>query len=151
MDDSLLVCMLHTTANVDEQLQSLPSIEMVFVAVLRNGYALYEFHNEIRATRGTRPCIEHLGNVGMVHHRQRLPLRVKSCNDIFVVHVGPDKLQGNAAFDGLRLFGHIDNAHAAFTDLLKQFVRADLSPWIVDERGHINRRAKAGWRCIQMA
>ena len=41
------------------------------------------------------------------------------------VHARLDDLQGHLAADGLRLLGHVDDAHAALADLLQQLVGAD--------------------------
>ena len=41
------------------------------------------------------------------------------------VHARLDDLQRHLAADGLRLLGHVDDAHAPFADLLQQLVGAD--------------------------
>ena len=41
------------------------------------------------------------------------------------IHARLDDLQSHLAAHGLGLLGHVDNAHAAFADLLQQLVRAD--------------------------
>ena len=41
------------------------------------------------------------------------------------VHAGLDDLERDLAADRLLLLGHVDDAHAAFADLLQQLVRAD--------------------------
>ena len=41
------------------------------------------------------------------------------------VHARLDDLQGDRALDRLGLLGHVDDAHAAFADLLQQLVGAD--------------------------
>ena len=71
------------------------------------------------------PGIEHPGDVGMVHHRQRLPLGLEAGDHLPRVHARLDDLQRHLAADGLRLLGHVDQAHAAFADLLQQLVGAD--------------------------
>ena len=58
----------------------------------------------------------------MVHHRQRLPLRLEPGDDLLGVHAQLDHLEGHFAADRLLLFGHIDHAAAAFADLLQQLV-----------------------------
>ena len=64
----------------------------------------------------------------MIHHRQRLPLGFETRDDAFRVHAQLDDLERDAAADGLLLFGHANDAAAAFADLLEQFVAADPSP-----------------------
>ena len=41
------------------------------------------------------------------------------------VHAGLDDLERDLAAHGLVLLGHVDDAHAAFADLLQQLVRPD--------------------------
>ena len=61
----------------------------------------------------------------MVHHRQRLPLGLEAGDDLLGVHAELDDLERDAAAHRFLLFGHIDDAAAAFADLLEQFVAAD--------------------------
>ena len=72
-----------------------------------------------------RPGVEHLGDVGVVHHRQGLPLGLEPGDDLLGVHARLDDLQRHPAADRVRLLGHEDDAHAAFADLLQQLVGAD--------------------------
>ena len=61
----------------------------------------------------------------MVHHGQRLSLRLEAGDDRLRVHAQLDDLQRNLAAHGLLLLSHINHAHAAFADLLHEFVTAD--------------------------
>ncbi len=90
------------------------------------GDAVDQFHHEVGAPAFGGARVEHLGNVGMVHHRQRLPLGFEAGDHLPRVHARLDDLQRDAAFDRLLLLGHVDDAHAAFADLLQQLVGADL-------------------------
>ncbi len=58
--------------------------------------------------------------------RQRLALGLESRDDALGVHAQLDNFERHAAADGFLLLGHIDHATAAFADLLKQFVTANL-------------------------
>ena len=49
----------------------------------------------------------------------------------FGVHARLDDLQRHLAADGLDLLGHVDDAHAAFADLLQQLVGADDRPGVL--------------------
>ena len=69
--------------------------------------------------------VEDLGDVGVVHQRQGLALGLEAGDDLLGVHAGLDDLQGHLAADGLRLLGHVDDAHAPLADLLQQLVGAD--------------------------
>ena len=71
------------------------------------------------------PASSTLGDVRMIHHRQRLPLGLKSGDHLPGVHAELDDLERHPAPDRLRLLGHVHDAHAAFADLLQQLVGAD--------------------------
>jgi hypothetical protein len=61
----------------------------------------------------------------MIHQRERLPFSLKSGHDTFGVHSRLDDFQGDSAPNRLLLFGHINHATPAFTNLLQQFVSAN--------------------------
>ena len=125
MNDSLLVGMLHGLADVDEQLQPLARTESRFVAEFGDRHAADQLHDEVRAARVRRSRIKHLGDVRMIHHRQRLPLGLEAGDHLLAVHARLDDLQRDTAADRLGLLGHIDEAHAPFADLLQELVGAD--------------------------
>ncbi len=89
------------------------------------------------------PGVEDLGDVGMIHHRQRLPLGLEAGDHLPRVHPRLDDLQRHPALDRLGLLGHVDDAHAPFANLLEQLVRADriarlfshFGDWLVDGGG----------------
>ena len=89
------------------------------------GHALDQLHDEVGPARVACAAVEHLGDVGMVHDRQRLPLGLEAGDHLPRVHARLEDLQGHLAADRLRLLGHEDDAEAAFADLLQQLVRAD--------------------------
>ncbi len=71
------------------------------------------------------PRVEHLGDVGMIHQRQRLPLGLEPGHDLLGVHAQLDDLERHPAADRLLLLGHIDHPAAAFADLLEELVAAN--------------------------
>ena len=60
----------------------------------------------------------------MVHQGQGLPLGLEAGDDLLGVHARLDDLQRDLAADRLLLLGHIDDAKAAFADLLAELVAA---------------------------
>ena len=70
--------------------------------------------------------IEHLRDVRVVHHRQRLSLGFEPGDDLPRVHAQLDDLERDAAANWFFLLGHIDHAAAPFADLLEKFVMADV-------------------------
>ena len=71
MDDPLLVSVLHRLADRDEQLEPFAERQPAFVAEPGDGDALDQLHDKVGATRVGRAGVEDLGDVGMVHERQR--------------------------------------------------------------------------------
>jgi hypothetical protein len=61
----------------------------------------------------------------MIHQGQGLALGFKASDNAFGVHAQLDDLEGHAAANGFLLFGHIDDAAAAFANLLEKLVTAD--------------------------
>ena len=51
----------------------------------------------------------------------------------------------HAPLDRLVLLGHVDDAHAAFADLLQQLVGADLRAGLLRD-GVVESHAESGWR-----
>ena len=89
-----------------------------------------------------RAGVEDLGDVRVIHQRERLPLGVESRQHLLRVHARLDDLDGDAALDRFRLLGHPDVAHAPFADLFEQLVRADdiagpLDRWLIDGRAEL--------------
>ena len=98
---------------------------MVLVAVLGDGHALDQFHDEEGPSGGCGAPIEDLSNVGMIHDGQGLPLRLKPGHDLARIHTGLQHFQGHFAANGLSLLGHENDAEASFADLLKKLIRTD--------------------------
>ena len=98
---------------------------MVLVAVRRDRHALDQVHNEVRPAGVGRAGVEDLGDVGVVHQRQRLTLRLEASQDLSAVHPRLDQLDRDQPLDRLGLLGHPDRTHAALAHLLDQLVRAD--------------------------
>ena len=61
----------------------------------------------------------------MIHHGQGLALCLEPRDHLLAVHAGFDDLERNFAAYRMLLLGHVDDAHAAFTNLLEQLVRSD--------------------------
>jgi len=125
VDDPLLVGVLHRLADLAEQLQAVAELQARLVAELGDRHALDQLHHEVRPAARGRPAVEHLGDVGMVHQRQRLALRLEARDHLLGVHAQLDDLERHLAPDRLELLGHPDRAHAALADLLQELEVAD--------------------------
>ena len=125
MNDALLMRVLDRLADRHEQLQPLARRQVVVVAVLGDRHAVDQFHHEVRPAGFRGAGVEDPGDVGMVHHRQRLPFGLEAGDHLPAVHARLDDLERDLAPDRLGLLGHEDRAHAAFAELTNQLVRTD--------------------------
>jgi hypothetical protein len=81
---------------------------------------------------------------GMIHHRRRLPLRPKPCDDLLGVHPQLDHLQSDASVNRLGLLRGIDHAATALAHPLQQPVTSErLADGLVQGLGEIN--LACGW------
>ena len=100
MDDPLLMGMLDRLANGDEQLQPLPRREVVLVAVLGDRHASDQVHDEVRPAGRWSSGVQHVGDVGVVHQRQGLPLGLEAGDDLPGVHPRLDELDRHLPLTG---------------------------------------------------
>ena len=99
------------------------------VAKLCDRHALDVFHHEEGGPLLRDPAIQHLGDVGMIHDGQRLPLSLETQQHLTAVHTLLNELDRHAPPNGLQLLGNPDRSHSAFANLLEQpvAVRDDLA------------------------
>jgi serine/threonine protein kinase len=107
------------------EFQPWPWRQVILVAKLGDWHALDELHHEVGAARGRGAAVEDLGNIGMVHDRQGLPLRLETGDDLARVHARLEQLERDLAAHRLYLLGHEDHAKAALADLFQQLVGSD--------------------------
>ncbi len=135
VNDSLLVRVLDGVAKVGEQLQALAGGELVLIAKLGDGHALDQLHHEVGAAGVGGARVKNLGDVGVIHERQRLPLGLEARQHLTAVHPRLEELQCHLAAHRLLLLGHEDHAKPALADLLQQAVTPDHHPWAFVQRG----------------
>src|SRR6266700_4010926 len=78
MNDALLMRMLYPSAYRNKKLQPLPHRKLLALGVIGKLLSIDQFHHEKRPTRFCRSGVQHPGDVGMVHHGQRLPLGLEA-------------------------------------------------------------------------
>src|SRR5262245_61468456 len=81
VDDPLLVSVLDGAANGYEQFHALLDSQLLLVAELSQRIAADEFHYEEWPAESRRSPIVDLGDIRMLHERERLPLLGKADND----------------------------------------------------------------------
>src|SRR5438094_9772572 len=95
------------------------------VAIAGDRKAFDQFHDKEWSAGLSYPAVEHLGDVGVVHHRQGLALGFKARDDLPGIHARLDDLEGDAPTHRLALLGQIDHSTATLPNLLQQLVAAD--------------------------
>ena len=103
-------------------------VELLLVAELRDRNALHQFHDEERPAHVRRARIEDLGDVRMIHHRQRLPLLLEARDDLARVHAQLDDLQRHPPRHRLHLLRHPDRAEAALANSFEEPVSPNHRP-----------------------
>ena len=121
----LLVGVLDGIADEREELETLRHAQPAAVAIVGEGFAGNVLHHEEGSPRAGGTGVEHLRDVGMVHHGEGLTLRLEAGDDVPRVHSELDHLQGHTPAHGLRLLGQIDGSHPTLTDLLEELVGPD--------------------------
>ena len=125
MDDRLLMSMLHSLTDLGEKCQPFFDRQAMLIAVRRDGEAGHVLHDEKRAPFRRGPCVENFGDVGMLHERQGLTLRLESRHDSAGVHAHLNQLECDSAMKGRGLFGAPDLSHAADAEHLNEPVRTN--------------------------
>jgi len=118
VNDAFLMGVLHGLADLREERQPLGDGEAGVVAILRERHAADVFHHEKRSAFACHAAVIDLGDIRVIHHRQRLPLGFESREDLAAVHARLDELDRHAAADRFGLLGDPNGAHAPFADLL---------------------------------
>ncbi len=119
VDDPFLMRVLDRRTHLTKERESLARAESGLVAVLGDGDSLHELHDEERTSLVRRARVEDLGDVRVVHHRERLPFGLEAGDDLPRVHAELDNLQRHPARHRLHLLGHPHRAEAALADLLQ--------------------------------
>ena len=125
MDDALLVRVLHAAAHAEEELEPLAQIEAVPVAVVRDRLAGHQLHDEVGESLVGGAGFERAGDVGVIHHRERLPLALEAGEHLVGIHPEPDHLERDRPPERLELLGLVHGPHAALAEDAGDAVGAD--------------------------
>ncbi len=88
---------------------------LVRVAEAGDGLAGHVLHDKVRPPGLAGAGVDHPRDVGMVHHRQRLPLRFEACDHLPRVHSQLDQLERDGAADGFDLLGPRSNSEPSLS------------------------------------
>ena len=125
MDDTLLMGVLYAIANRCEEGQALLCAQPLGVAILRQRNSADVFHGEKRSALVGRARLEGLGDVGVVHERQGLPLGFESSQYLLGVHPPLDQFERHPAPNRGLLLGLPHLAHSPLANFLKKVEVAD--------------------------
>src|SRR5437667_4040422 len=125
MDDSFLVRMLNSAANLHEQRQTLGGRQIILVAIISDPDSAHQFHDEEGPARLSCASLEHTGDIGVIHQGKSLAFSLESGDDSPGIHSELNDFESDAAADRLLLFRHVHDAATALADLLEQLVAAN--------------------------
>src|SRR5579863_4406636 len=125
MNDGLLMGMLHSLADLDEQCQALACGQPLLVAVGGNGQAGNVLHDEVGLAFGSGVGVEDLGDGRVIHDGQRLPLEVETLESGGIVTASLNQLERDTAHDGSGLFGEPDLSHTTFAEFAEETIASD--------------------------
>ena len=134
VDDALHVRMLDGVAHLREKFQALLDAVLVAVAEVGDGLALHQLHHEVVASIVGDAAVDHLGDVGMIHHRQRLAFQLEARQHALAVHARSQDLQRHLLDEWFAALGLPHHAEAAGAQLLDQRVVAQLVAGTVTDR-----------------
>ena len=125
MNDALLVGVIHGLAGLDEEAQALLGREPLAIAVVGEGQAPHELHDEVGPSRLGGAGVEDAGDARVVHEGEGLALGLEAGHHFLRLHAQLDDLEGHPARHRLHLLGQVDDAHAALAQHLEEPVGAD--------------------------
>src|SRR5437773_7844894 len=125
MDDSFLVRMLNSAANLHEQRQTLGGRQVILVAIISDPDSAHQFHDEEGPARLSCASLEHTGDIGVIHQGQCLTFSLEPRDDSPGIHAQLNNFESDSPAHGLFLLRHVDDAATALADLLEQLVAAN--------------------------
>ena len=142
VDDALLVRVLDGVGDLRHQLEPLRNRELVAIAERRDRLAGHQLHHEVGPAGVGGAGVEDPGDVGVIHHRQRLALLLEAGDHLLGVHPQLDDLERDPARHRLALVGEEHRAEAAGADLFDQGVAAEDRAGSLGGAGRGSERAR---------
>ena len=102
VDDPLLMRVLHSVADLHEEIETLFDGYPGLVAILGDGHALDVLHHEERTPLFRDSSIEHFRDVRMIHERQGLTLDFEPRQHLPAIHARLDQFDRHAPPNGLQ-------------------------------------------------
>jgi len=125
MDDSLLVRMLNSAADVYEELEAFLGREPARVAVIREIETFHELHREIQIARFCLSGLEYFRYSRVVHQCERLPLSLEPRSNLARLKSPANYLERDVAAHRARVHRLVHDAHSAFAENADDAVLSD--------------------------
>ena len=116
MNDAARVRMLYAVAHRDEEPDAIVDRHARSVAVVDDRRTVDVLHCKVGTAMLSHARVVHMGNIHMLHERERLLLGLKSSDRPRTVNARLEHLERNKPSHRLRLLGEIDIAKATFAD-----------------------------------
>ena len=126
MNDAFLMRMLKGVTDGNEEFQALAGGEPILVAVLGDGDAVDVLHHEKGPPVIAGSGVKNVGDIGVVHQRQRLTFALEARQHLPAIHAQLDDFQCNLAANRVRLLGQVDRAHTPFADLAQKLIASEV-------------------------
>ena len=81
-DDSLLMSVISSRANIGKQLQALIDVQAVPIAIISDPQPLHELHDKVGSSFAGRAGIKDASDIGVLHQRQCLSFVFESSNHV---------------------------------------------------------------------
>ncbi|HKP14267.1 MAG TPA: hypothetical protein VJZ91_19255 [Blastocatellia bacterium] len=127
VDDEVLVSVIDTPADFDEQFQPLPGRQITFGAVVINLDAFDVLHHEERLAVGRDAAVQEARDVRVVERGEDLPLAAETAGEVGVGETAPHELERDLLLKlSVRALGEEDRAHPAAAQLAQNPVGPEL-------------------------
>jgi hypothetical protein len=104
--------------------------KLCWIAEVGDRQSRHVLHGEVGPAVLAGAGIDHAGDVGMIHERERLALGLEAAHDLPGVHPDLDDLERDQPSNRRPLFGEIHHAHAAFSERTDDLI----GPYLVWQR-----------------
>ena len=83
VNDTFLMSVMDGGTHIDHQIQTFANVHLFLVAELGDGQSPHQFHDEVGPVIGGHSRIENLGDIGMIHQRDRLSFGLEPSDHLF--------------------------------------------------------------------
>ena len=126
VNDSFLVGVMQRAAYLDEEIDAGPDSKAVLVGEFEDLNPFHQFHDQERTSSIGGTCVQHFGDVRVIHHRQHLAFRFETGQKVRGIHAHFEDLDRNLAVDVFRLASDPNRSPSALSNAFEQLIASDL-------------------------